>query len=324
MATHRAISPDSCPTCCKIFAALEDRQKIAPEDPLKAAELGALVGLQSRATRNHLSHLFAWSRIDANRRTPLPGVGVGQPALPGAEQWAANIIESDPVFAPDPTCAKCLLALARLGWSGEFDIEELAAAAGVSKRSVERHRPHLVEWDYVRFRIKTVPGKDGKFKGRGPSQFELMSGFYARALTEEERALVPARASAIIDQVDWYRGESPEQRADAETAVGFVLRAGWPEVAILRALDASEARDPFNPTGYLHTLLGKLRAKRYLIPAQAMVTGEGQLRLDQCSVCRTATWSASPARLVLCGGGTCLQAGTDHDTRDVLPLHRTA
>ncbi|MFJ9427896.1 hypothetical protein [Streptomyces sp. NPDC101249] len=327
MAPHRAISPDNCPMCRRIFAALEDRQKADPEAPITTEDLGSLVGLKKRATQNHLAHLFQRGRIDADRRTPIPGIpAVAQPQLPGAVEWARRVVESDPVFAPDPTCAKCLVALAGFGWRGQIDPAELAAAAGVSVRSIERHRPHLVEWDYVRFRIATVPTEGtGKFKGRKPSRFELMSGFYARPLTDEERAHVPARAAQIIDRVRWYVGVSPEERFNAETAVGFVLRAGWPEEAILKALDASEDRHAFNPNGYLHKLLGKLRGQRYLIPAQESVTGEGYRRLAECSVCRNVTWTTAPAsHRVLCGGGTCLEAGSDHDTRDVRPLHRSA
>ncbi|MGW2227492.1 hypothetical protein [Streptomyces formicae] len=321
------MSPDDCPTCRRLFAALEDRQKADPEAPITTAELGSLVGLKTRATQNHLAHLFQRGRIDADRRTPLPGIaGAAQPQLPGAVEWARGVVESDPVFAPDPTCAKCLVALAQIGWRGPVDTAALAAAAGVSVRSIERHRPHLVEWDYVRFRIATVPGKaEGKFAGRRPSTFELMSGFYARPLTADELAHVPARAQAIIERVRWYVGVSPDERFNAETAVGFVLRAGWPEEAILKALDASEDRNAFNPTGYLHKLLGKLRGQRYLIPAQESVTGEGYRRLAECSVCRNTTWTSAPAsHRVLCGGGTCLEAGSEHDTRNVRSLHRSA
>ncbi|MDJ0345526.1 hypothetical protein QMK19_33820 [Streptomyces sp. H10-C2] len=305
---------------------MEDRQQATPEISITTEELGRLVGLKKRATQNHLSHLFQQSRIDADRRTPLPGVGgASQPALPGAIEWAARVIEADPVFAPDPTCAKCLVALAGFGWSGQVDPAELAAAAGVSVRSVERHRPHLVKWDYVRFTIATVPTQGSRrFGGRAPSRYELMSGFYARPLSDEERVHVPARAAAIVWGIRWYEGVSPEERENAETAVGFVLRAGWPEAAILKALDATEDRNAFNPTGYLHTLLRKLRGQRYLIPAQIAFTGEGQRRLTECSVCHNITWSTAPEGRVLCGGGICLEAGTDHDTRDVLPLHRSA
>src|SRR5690606_5542261 len=104
-----------------------------------------VVGLKKRATQDHLAHLFAHGRIDADRRTPLVS-GIGQPMLPGAQQWAANVV------APDPTCAKCLIALAGWGWEGQVSMEELARYAGVSLRTVERHRPHLVNADLVRFR----------------------------------------------------------------------------------------------------------------------------------------------------------------------------
>ncbi|MCY0961462.1 hypothetical protein [Streptomyces sp. H27-H5] len=316
MAQHRAISPDDCPRCRQVFAALEERQIRDPEAEITTREIGQAAGLKERATQVHLRHLFEHSRIDADRRTPLSGVG--QPVLPGAQAWAAS------VTAPDPTCAKCLVALAGWGWDGQVDVKELAAMAGVSVRSVERHRPHLVDFDLVRFRSASIPAGGGVFNGAKPAHFTLMSGFYARALNDAERAEVPARAAAVIDRVRWFVGVTEAERELAAEAVGFVLRAGWPDEAILKALDASEDRNAFNPSGYLHKLLGKLRGKRYLIPAQHMFTGAGAPRVGSCWTCKDAVKTTKPEGSKLwCGGTYCLNAGTVHDTSTVRPIHRT-
>ncbi|MGV9315171.1 hypothetical protein ACWDR0_23755 [Streptomyces sp. NPDC003691] len=328
---HRTISPDECRTCRRILGVLEDRHQASAGEPITTDEIGRLVGLKRRATQIHLAHLFQHSRIDADRRTPLSGItGASEPVLPGAVDWASRMTETSPVFAPDPTCARCLVALAEVGWSGETDPAELAAAAGVSVRSVERHRPHLVEWDLARFKINTVSLGGGRFRGRKKTTFELMSGFYARPLTRDEWADVPARAAKVVDGVGWFVGVSPEERENAEIAVAFVLRAGWPAHAVLKALDATEDRSAFNPIGYLHKLLGKLRGQRYLIPARELVTGEagGPRRVTDCEVCRNRMWTTIPVGggAVLCGGAVCLEAGTEHDTRSapVIRQRRTS
>ncbi|MEW1551472.1 hypothetical protein [Streptomyces tsukubensis] len=329
---HRAISPDDCRTCRRILGVLEDRQQANAGDPITTDGIGGLVGLKRRATQVHLAHLFQHSRIDADRRTPLAGItGASEPVLPGAVDWASRMVETNPLFAPDPTCAKCLVALAGFGWSGEINPAELAAAAGVSVRSVERHRPHLVEWDLLYFKPTSVPlGNGGRFRGRKPSEYELMSGFYARPLTREEWADVPARAAKVVDAVSWFVGVSPEERENAEIAVSFVLRSGWPAHAVLKALDASRERDAFNPIGYLHKLISKLRGQRYLIPARELVTGEagGPRRVTDCEVCRNRMWTTIPVGggAVLCGGAVCLEAGTEHDTRSapVIRQRRTS
>ncbi|MGW2599547.1 hypothetical protein [Streptomyces klenkii] len=312
---HRDISPDDCPKCREIFAVLQDHLRASREEGLTTAEIGHQVGLKQRATQNHLAHLFVSSRIDADRRTPLPGIGAAQPVLPGAEDWARTVV------APDPTCTKCLVAIAGWGWEGEApDVKELAAAAGVSVRSVERHRPHLIDFDLLEFRPSSVPvgdGTSGKFKGREASRYRLMSGFYARALTEEERATVPERARLIVDRVRWFAGASLDERERAEVAVGFVLRAGWPDEQILKVLDHTADRNAYKSrTGYLHTLLSKVRGKRYLIPAQEAFTGRSGPRVEVCIVCRDAVKTTLPqGSRILCGGAVCLNAGTDSDPR---------
>ncbi|GGU51170.1 hypothetical protein [Streptomyces violascens] len=277
-----------------MYGVLQEHFKASPTEGLLTAEIGSQVGLKERATQNHLAHLFAHSRIDADRRTPLNGgtFGVSQPALPGAQDWARS------VAAPDPTCAKCLVALAGWGWGGEApDVKELAAAAGVSVRSVERHRPHLIDFNLLEFKPSSIPvgdGRSGKFRGREASRYLLLSGFHARELTEAERATVPERARLIVKRVRWFAGATVDERERAEIAVGFVLRAGWPDEQILRVLDHTADRNAYKSrTGYLHALLSKVRGKRYVIPAQEWFTGQSGPRTAHRDAaedtrCRTA------------------------------------
>lgn len=296
MAPHRDISPDDCPNCHKVYGALEERQIADPETPLTTEEIGRNVGLKKRATQNHLAHLFAHSRIDADRRTPLGG-GIGQPLLPGAQEWAANIV------APDPTCAKCLVALAGIGWEGQVSMEELAKLAGVGLRTIERHRPHLVRADLVSFRPVPVR-KDGKNLGRRPDRFTLMSGLTAPRLEGAAWDEAPARAEAVVDRVRWFVGITAEERALAAHSVTWCLRNGWPEEALLRALDASENRQAYRPNGYLSKLLGKL-PREYIAPARQVVTQRTAPRRLDCAICDTPFKTTMPGH-VLCGGAVCL------------------
>lgn len=296
MAPHRDISPDDCPNCHKVYGALEEHQTADPEKWLTTEALGRMIGLKKRATQDHLAHLFAHSRIDADRRTPLGG-GIGQPLLPGAQEWAANVV------APDPTCAKCLVALAAIGWEGQVHMEELAKIAGVSLRTIERHRPHLVRADLVAFRPVPIR-ENGKNLGRLPDRFTLMSGFTAPRLEGAALEAVPALAESIIDRVRWFVGVTDEERALAAKSVAWCLRNGWPEDALLRALDATENRQAYRPNGYLDKLLRKLPAQ-YVIPARQVVTQRTAPRVAECRVCRTAVKTTLPGN-VLCGGGVCL------------------
>ncbi|MEU4986652.1 hypothetical protein [Streptomyces sp. NPDC021969] len=248
-----------------------------------------------------MAHLFAHSRIDADRRTPLGG-GIGQRLLPGAQEWAANVV------APDPTCAKCLVALAGIGWEGQVHMEELAKIAGVSLRTISRHRAHLVRDDLVQFR--TVPIREnGQNRGRQADRFTLLSGFKARKLEGAAWEEAPARAESVIDRVRWFVGVTDEERGFAVRSVTWCLRNGWPEEALLRALDASENRDAYRPNGYLAKLLQKLTPE-YVIPARQMVTQRTAPRVTECSHCRTAVRTTLPGK-VMCGGGYCLEAGRD-------------
>jgi predicted ArsR family transcriptional regulator len=296
--------PDDCPNCRKVFQALVDRQVADPETPLTTVEIGKVVGLRKRATQDHLAHLFAHGRIDADRRTPLVS-GIGQPMLPGAQEWAANVV------APDPTCAKCLIALAGWGWEGQVHMEELARAAGVSLRTIERHRPHLVNADLVVFRPVTVrEANSGFVTGRRPDRFQLMSGLTAPRLEGAAWAEAPARAAAVIERVRWFvpadddTSTFEEQRELAIQSVTWCLRNGWPEEDLLRTLDESENRNAYRPGGYLSKLLRKL-PRDYVIPARQVVRGEAPERRVDCPICDRPFKTRLPGR-VLCGGAVCL------------------
>lgn len=275
-----------------------------PETPLTTDTLGRVVGLRKRATQNHLAHLFAKSRIDADRRTPLVS-GIGQPLLPGAQEWAANIV------SPDPTCARCLIALAYFGWEGQVKMEELAKAAGVSLRTVERHRPHLVKADLVSFVPVPVHGSDGKNYGRRADRFRLLSGFPAARLAGPAWAEAPDRAEEILARVRWFAGveRDGDEWAAAVQSVTWCLRNGWPSNALLHALDASENRQAYNPRGYLTKLLRKL-PREYILPAQDVASGRTEPRMTECPVCQAPFRTRLPGS-PQCGGGYCLAAGRD-------------
>ncbi len=294
-----------------MYGALEEHQTADPETWLTTEALGRVVGLKKRATQDHLAHLFAHSRIDADRRTPLGG-GIGQPLLPGAQEWAANVV------APDPTCAKCLVALAGIGWEGQVHMEELAKIAGVSLRTIERHRPHLVRADLVQFRPVPIR-ENGKNLGRRPDRFTLLSGLTAPKLEGAAWEEAPARAESVVDRVRWFVGVTDEERGLAVRSVTWCLRNGWPEEALLRALDASENRQAYRPNGYLAKLLRKLPTE-YVIPARQVVTQRTAPRVTECSVCRTAVKTTLPGK-VMCGGGYCLEAGKD---QLLAPVYRIA
>ncbi|MFD9819107.1 hypothetical protein [Streptomyces violascens] len=245
-----------------------------------------------------MGHLFARGRIDADRRTPLVG-GLGQPLLPGAQQWAAGIV------APDPTCAKCLVALAGFGWEGQVSMQELADAAGVSLRTAERHRPHLIRADLVAFRPVPVTAEDGKNFGRKADRFTLMSGLTAPRLVGAAWDEAPTVAAGVIERVRWFVDYTEEERANAVKSVTWCLRNGWPEEVLLRALDASENRRAYRPGGYLSKLLRKLPAE-YVVPARQVARGEVAERQADCPICDTPFKTKVPGR-VLCGGPVCLR-----------------
>ncbi|WP_329812582.1 hypothetical protein, partial [Streptomyces sp. GSL17-113] len=87
-------------------------------------------------------------------------------------------------------------------------MEELAEAAGVSLRSVERHRPHLRDANLVRLRPITVKvGAEGH-RVRKPDHFTLLSGIRAPMLTGAELQEAPEVARNIVASVRWFTGVS--------------------------------------------------------------------------------------------------------------------
>ncbi|MFD4535640.1 hypothetical protein ACFWNL_18370 [Kitasatospora sp. NPDC058397] len=306
------MNPDDCRSCRQVFAALEEHQKHAadPETPLTAEAIGQAASLGKRAVRVHLAHLWAHNRIDGDRRTPLRGSTASEPVLPGALEWAAAVV------APDPTCAKCLIALAHIGWEGQVKTEDLARVAGISLRSVERHRPHLIRADLVAFRPVTVIDPVTGHVERKADRFTLLSQFTAAPLAgDEELAKLPERAARVVDQVHWFSG-GPDERAIAESSVRWFLRNGWPEHALLRALDATRDRQAFNPGGYLSKLLKRL-PPQYLLPARDVYTGKGSPRQAECPVCKAPFKTTIPGH-PLCGTGVCLEAA-DMAARSIPP-----
>ncbi|MFJ3673635.1 hypothetical protein ACIPSE_45060 [Streptomyces sp. NPDC090106] len=271
----------------------------SPETFLTADQLAQVVGLKRRATQYHLAHLYAHGRIDEDKRTPITS-GIGQPLLPGAQEWARSVV------APDPTCARCLIALAGIGWDGQVSQEELAKIVGVSLRTIERHRPHLVLAQLVNFRPVTVraAGTSGLVTGRHPDRFTLMSGLPAARLEGQAFDEAPARAAGVVDRVRWFVSVTDTERDNAIKSVSWFLRAGWPEDALLKALDSAEDRQAYRPGGYLSVLLRKLPVE-YIVPARQSYRGEYPERQQDCPVCDTPFKTRAPGK-VLCGGAICL------------------
>jgi len=316
---HRDVDPDHCRSCRQVFAILEEHQTAAPDEWLTTDTIGQAVGLKVRAARVHLAHLFERGRIDADRRTPLPGSTSSEPVLPGALAWASGVV------APDPTCAKCLLALAALGWDGQIHMEDLAKAAGVSLRSVERHRPHLIRADLVRFRAVAMTDPSTGRISRLPDRFTLLSQFTAAPMSGPELEMVAERAAEVVSRVHWFTG-GPAERAIAESSVSWFLRNGWPEGALLSAIDATKDRRAFHPSGYLAALLRKL-PPQYVLPARDVYTGTSAPRTAECPVCHAAFKTTLTGR-ALCGSGVCLNAAdlsaralpAQGAPRDLIPL----
>ncbi|MET8703616.1 hypothetical protein ABZW10_32915 [Kitasatospora sp. NPDC004723] len=301
MPQHRDISPRDCESCRKVYAALEDHKEAAPEEWLTTEALGQAAGLGVRATQVHSAHLVAHHLVDVDRRTLLPGRSrmASEPVLPGAVAWAQSVV------APDPTCARCLIALASVGWEGQIHTEELAKAANVSPRSVERHRPHLVAADLVQFRKATRTDPVTGFVTKLADRFTLLSTFAARPLEGRAREAVPARAAALVRRVRWLSGVTADERRFAEQALYFCMYNGWPDEPLLAALDATVDRRVYHPNGYVAKLLRKLPLE-YIVPARDAYTGTTGRRMVDCPACRTPYSTERPGRPIC---GPCRDAG---------------
>lgn len=300
VAPHRDVSPDDCPHCRAIWSALDEHQWADPQTWLTTETIAQTVGLKKRATQDHLAHLFRHSRIDADRRTPLTGT-IGHPLRAGAQQWAADVV------APDATCSTCLVALAGHGWEGQVGIPEWARAARTSARTVQRHRRHLIDADLVAFRPVTIY-TGGRAHGRQADRYTLMSGLPAARLAGPAWDEAPQRAAAVLHRVRWFVDVTPGEHDSALRSITWCLRNGWPEDALLRALDATIDHHAYRPGGYLATLLRKLPT-RYIIPARQIATNRTAPRITECPTCQTPIRTTLPGH-VLCGGAICLQADT--------------
>ncbi|MEU8516381.1 hypothetical protein AB0C76_33080 [Kitasatospora sp. NPDC048722] len=287
------MDPRQCEPCRKIYGILQEHHDAAPADPLRTEDIGRMTGLKTRAAQVHLRHLWTEGRIDADRRTPL-GLMSSEPTLPGALDWAAQVV------APDPTCAKCLLALAALGWEGQIHTNDLAAAAGISPRSVERHRPHLIRADLVAFKPVSSTDPETGFVTRKVDRFTLLSQLTARPIEDPaEREAATARAAAVVRRVSWLADVTPTEREFAIKSVRWCMWNGWPDEALFRALDAAENRQAYNPNGYLAQLLRKL-PREYVIPARQVYEDTAEERMLTCPKCDRAFWTTRPGK-PLCG-----------------------
>ncbi|MFF3617556.1 hypothetical protein [Streptomyces sp. NPDC002580] len=250
---HREGPPEDCASCRKVFAVVAGNHQADPDVRLTTTQIGERCGLGERATYVHLSHLFRHRRVKADRRTPVAGATVrkGGEVPPAADSvmWAANQATAD------RTCGLLLTSLAksaRGAWSGQTTMEWLAGDAGLSLRTVERHRPHLaarkvrdaagaVRSGLVEFTADTVLSRNGRHRVRRGDRFRFLAGRDARALAwNPAESLVDPRefegtARALVDAVRWFVGP-PADFAQAYRRVSLLLARGHAPEDLLRAL----------------------------------------------------------------------------------------
>ncbi|WP_371634513.1 hypothetical protein OG693_39900 [Streptomyces sp. NBC_01259] len=305
--THRQGPPEDCASCRKLFTVLSEHHQASPDLRLTVAEIGTRCGSSRVTAQRHLSYLVKHKRVKADGRTPVRGATVAQggevPDDATPLQWAVNVI------APDPTCGKGLRVLAGQGWSGRIGPGEIAAAAGISVRTWERHRPHLVTARLVQFTPTTVLARDGRHRVRLADGYRLMSGVVVAAPAGDSYAADAAgdQAKALVDSIRWYCAP-PAEMTRAYRLVASRLLAQWPaEELVRRAVFPEPDGYVGNPYGLLSTRLPG-PAESYVIPAEAAVRGETSAR-PRCRSCD-----------VLFAGGRVSPDGLCRECREELTL----
>jgi hypothetical protein len=270
-----------------VWQVLAQHHQDAPRTPLPLREICTAVGLGKGAVLNHLTHLFEHSRIDADRRTPLPGADVGPRQVstptPTAAEWAAT------VQAPDPTCARLIVVLAvavdpGTPWSGRMSIPEIARRAGVSTRTASTHRAHLVAARLARFQAE-MDG-EGARQRRGPDRYYLLSGIIVPPVPEGARDLSweDGRAQQLLSALPWWTRTTAAENAAARRLLAARFRDGWPDAALLALLTDATDTDTtaHTPPGLLRWRLRRA-AGPYVLPAHQHATG--QQPRSRCAGC---------------------------------------
>ncbi|MFG3230033.1 hypothetical protein ACGF07_35335 [Kitasatospora sp. NPDC048194] len=239
MSQHADVRPGDCASCSTLFTQLSRHTDPAR---LTIARLGELAKLGRRATFLHLAHLETRGLIGEDRRTPVEGATLERPAFkprPAATalDWATS------VKTPHRACGKLLCAYAAHGWRGQLKDAVLAKAAGLSVRTIERHRPCLGESGAKLIYFTRDQINDANGRLRNPDRYTLNPG-----LARVEMPKAPTHharddkwfhdiAEALLLRMPWFASapwesgwETTRQRGIGALARAYKAHAGtWGE-----------------------------------------------------------------------------------------------
>lgn len=244
--THASTPPASCGTCTKIHTVLAQRRALG--QPVTGAALAAASGVSRRAVLTHISYLIECGWVAADRRTPIPQPGDAPPAPARPDTplvWATDAALSC------KTCGRILLVLATAAgpdqWSVVMPEHELAAALGVTDRTVRTHlaaltgrRPHAHHpQSGPLLRGELVPDTGG----RGGLRYvfldgQVRPGSSAETYTAEEYRALRVQALDVLAQVPLLTAHltTRERTRAAELLVIPRLHLGYPPAALMEAL----------------------------------------------------------------------------------------
>lgn len=296
MSQHTPVPPDDCASCVELFSQLT-AHAAAGGGRLTAAKLSDRTNLGERALRVHLAHLETHSRIESDRRTPVPGATVGAATDTPTQQIVTPLDWVMTVSCRDKTCRRMLIVLAThadAAWSGQLGCEQLAQALGCSLRTAKTHRAHLIEDGWVRT-LRAQTHRPSGYVGREYDRYVLQSGLLApQGETWSEDVALDALA-----RVGWWRGASGKETQQAKWAILARLRAGWPAHVLVQRLDIVPARGSVSTRiGLLRSLLPD-RDERYGVPALEAATGvpAGPVVCASCGTQFARTAQARPGQI---------------------------
>lgn len=274
MGQHSPIPPDDCASCQRVFARLKEHYE-AGGGRLLAAVLGREVGLKERALRVHLAYLAVHCRIEADRRTPVPGATVAPaaPALPEGA-WPTPLDWAVTVECPDRTCRRLFLLLAReanVAWEGQVSLETAAEALGVSVRTAQTHRAHLVSAGLLR----VWPVADVLPSGlpqRRPDGYQLLSQERSVPSVPSGASWDEDRAIEVLDRIPWWPGAAPGETSKAVRRIIRHFRNGWTVDALVKRLAFEPRQAVISRISLLRKMLPPLD-QPYVVPALDQVGG---------------------------------------------------
>ncbi|MFJ9214433.1 hypothetical protein [Streptomyces sp. NPDC102264] len=291
---HADTPPSDCPSCRALFAALVLIQTSVLPMPTTAG-LEPLCGLKARAVQVHAGWLFRASLLDADRRTPLPGATLERgrhsgPGVPTPSEWAAR------AATRDRTCARCLAAYARHGWTGQIGVPDIAHELALSVRTVKTHRAHLVADGLLRSTpVPLAPGRVPE-----PDHYMLRAGVRTivpvSTPATAELSWVEGRAYALLEQLVWWDANRvfPSQQTAARRALIGRFRDEWPDDALVAHLHrpgdhADTARAPYD----LLTYRLKRCAGPYIPGAHRAAAQSSRAPMTMCPGCGLG-WRPAP------------------------------